>query len=150
VGEDREASEMLVAQNTDKELWRTTESDYYSKHKLYVTKSGGLTLCEAGHCITLPPEDWFRLANTRIFGTRHPTPGASGAQETGAARTIKTDNTQALYNCLAKIKGMQADIMKAKEALSKERYNVDKDFYTLVHAVDNALAAIEKYGDGSK
>jgi hypothetical protein len=79
---ETKASEMLVAQNTDKELWRTTEGDYYSKHKLYVTKSGGLTLCEVGHCITMPPGEWFKLASTR-----HPAPGASGAQETGAART---------------------------------------------------------------
>lgn len=51
--------------NTDKELWSTVEGDYYSKHKLYLTERGGLTLCEGGTCITLPPEDWFRLANQR-------------------------------------------------------------------------------------
>jgi hypothetical protein len=55
-----------AAANTDKELWRTVEGDYYSKHKLYLTESGGLTLCEGGTCITLPPEDWFKLAGKRF------------------------------------------------------------------------------------
>lgn len=55
-------SDSVVAQNTDKELWRTVEGDYYSKHKLYLTESGGLTLCEVGTCVTLPPEEWFKLA----------------------------------------------------------------------------------------
>lgn len=58
-------------QSTDKELWRTVEGDYYSKHKLYLTESGGLTLCQGGTCITLPPEDWFKLANQR-FKTEQP------------------------------------------------------------------------------
>ncbi len=62
-------AEPQACQNTDKELWRTVEGDYYSKHKLYLTEGGGLTLCEGGTCITLPPEDWFRLAGNRFVPT---------------------------------------------------------------------------------
>lgn len=54
--------ETKACQNTDKELWRTVEGDYYSKHNLYLTESGGLTLCEVGTCVTRSPEEWFKLA----------------------------------------------------------------------------------------
>lgn len=54
-----------AANNTDLELWRTTPDDYYSKHKLFLTENGMLGLCEHGHCISMPPEDWFKLANNR-------------------------------------------------------------------------------------
>lgn len=63
--------ETKACQNTDKELWRTVEGDYYSKHKLYLTDRDSLMLCQGGTCITLPPEDWFNLANLR-FKTDQP------------------------------------------------------------------------------
>lgn len=49
-------------QNTDRELWCTTEGDYYSKHKIYISESGNaLTICEGGSCITRTVETWFAL-----------------------------------------------------------------------------------------
>ena len=63
------SNEPKACQNTDKELWRSkTEpgvDDYYAKHNLFVTENGAIGLCEVGHCIVMPPEQWFKLANTR-------------------------------------------------------------------------------------
>lgn len=50
------------AENTDKEIWRTTPDDYYSKHSLYITEQGALTICEDGKCVTRPLEDWHQSA----------------------------------------------------------------------------------------
>jgi hypothetical protein len=62
--------------------------------------------------------------------------------------TIKTDNTQTLYNCLARIKEMETDIMKAKEALeTAKRFYAKKSRPPTPAYLVEALAALEKYGE---
>lgn len=52
-------------ENTDRELWRTTEGDYYSKHKIYISENGGaLTICEDGFCVTRHVAAWFESVRT--------------------------------------------------------------------------------------
>lgn len=51
------------ANNTDVELWRTTEGDYYSRNKIYATETGGITICDGGFCTTMPAYEWWALAN---------------------------------------------------------------------------------------
>lgn len=83
-------TELFPANNTDKELWCTVEGDYYSKHKLYVTEKGWLTLCEVGHCVSMPPDQWFALATTRT--TKHPDVEA-------VARAIRDAIRDAIREC---------------------------------------------------
>lgn len=47
--------------NTDRELWREKEGDYYSP-SIHVTKEGGIGIDVGGFVITMPLRGWHRLA----------------------------------------------------------------------------------------
>jgi len=53
--------------NTDVEIWRKTEGDFYSP-AIYVTKNGGIKISVGGYVITMSIEDWhesgMRYKNT--------------------------------------------------------------------------------------
>jgi hypothetical protein len=49
--------------NTDKELWREKEGDYYSP-SLFVTERGGIGINVGGYCIVMPIEKWHSIAKT--------------------------------------------------------------------------------------
>ena len=46
-----------AAENTDKEIWRKIEGDYYSP-SIHVTKSGGIGINVGGHVVVAPIEEW--------------------------------------------------------------------------------------------
>ncbi len=52
-----------AAKNTDRELWREREGDYYAA-SLFVTEGGGIGMDVGGHCIVKPIRDWFKLADS--------------------------------------------------------------------------------------
>ena len=52
-----------LCKNTDIEIWRETEGDYYADY-ISVTKGGGITICVVGSCVTNTVQDWHRLADT--------------------------------------------------------------------------------------
>lgn len=52
---------MSETANTDRELWRETEGDYYSP-RIFVTSQGGIGIDVGGHCIVRPIKGWFDLA----------------------------------------------------------------------------------------
>lgn len=63
------------AQNTDKEIWREREGDYYAD-KIFVTENGGIGLDCGGHCIVLPIRQWFALADGTNPPQGFPTSGS--------------------------------------------------------------------------
>lgn len=52
------------AKNTDRELWREKEGDYYSD-SLHVTATGGIGMNVGGSVIVKPLRQWFALAVER-------------------------------------------------------------------------------------
>jgi len=46
--------------NTDKNLWRKVEGDYYSP-SIHVTEDGNIGINVGGHVIIMPIEKWFLL-----------------------------------------------------------------------------------------
>lgn len=49
------------ATNTDRELWREKEGDYYSPY-VFVTKSGGIGMCASGLCVVQSISQWIKDA----------------------------------------------------------------------------------------
>lgn len=52
-------------QNTDRELWREREGDYYA-HSIHVTAHGGIGINVGGHVIVKPLSAWHELARAAI------------------------------------------------------------------------------------
>lgn len=50
-----------ACKNTDRELWREREGDYYAD-SLFVTEGGGIGIDCGGHVIVKPIREWHRLA----------------------------------------------------------------------------------------
>lgn len=50
-------------QNTDRELWREREDDYYSD-SIHVTENGGIGMNCGGHVIVMPIRKWHLAAET--------------------------------------------------------------------------------------
>lgn len=48
-------------QNTDRELWREKEGDYYSP-SIHVTEQGGIGIDVGGYVIVMPLRGWHKLA----------------------------------------------------------------------------------------
>lgn len=48
-------------QNTDRELWREREGDYYAD-SIHVTKGGGIGMNVGGTVYVMPIREWHRLA----------------------------------------------------------------------------------------
>ena len=47
-------------QNTDKEIWREREGDYYAD-SIHVTEDGGIGINCGGHVVVLPVKTWHEL-----------------------------------------------------------------------------------------
>jgi len=57
------------AANTDHELWREVEGDYYSP-SIHVTAGGGIGINVGGLVIVKTLREWHRLTNVRHDGPR--------------------------------------------------------------------------------
>lgn len=53
-----------TSENTDKEIWRKKEGDYYSA-SIHVTKAGGVGIDVGGHVIVMSVEKWHALGRLR-------------------------------------------------------------------------------------
>jgi DNA repair exonuclease SbcCD ATPase subunit len=53
--------ELKEAKNTDRELWRETEGDYYS-HSIHVTEQGNIGINCGGYVFVKPVAEWHKLA----------------------------------------------------------------------------------------
>jgi hypothetical protein len=51
--------------NTDRELWREREGDFYADH-IFITKNGSLGINCGGIVYVKPIRDWFALAGGKI------------------------------------------------------------------------------------
>jgi len=51
--------------NTDKELWREREGDFYSD-RIFITEGNGLGIDVGGMVIVKPVQEWFNLARKDI------------------------------------------------------------------------------------
>jgi hypothetical protein len=58
---DKSVTTDQAVQNTDRELWREKEGDYYSPN-LFVTSEGGIGMNVGGYCIVMPIKEWHKLA----------------------------------------------------------------------------------------
>jgi hypothetical protein len=57
------SEEVKACANTDRELWREREGDYYA-NSIHVTEHGGVGINVGGHVIVKPLTDWHALART--------------------------------------------------------------------------------------
>lgn len=69
--------------NTDRELWRERDGDYYAD-SIHVTTSGGIGINCGGYVIVMPLRDWHTAA-----GGNHPRSGLRG--DPGAPRASGDD-----------------------------------------------------------
>ena len=53
--------EMSQAANTDRELWREREGDYYAD-RIFVTEGGGIGMEVGGSAVVMPIRQWAKLA----------------------------------------------------------------------------------------
>lgn len=53
--------EELAKMNTDREIWREREDDYYAD-SIHVTENGGIGINCGGHVIVKPIREWHKLA----------------------------------------------------------------------------------------
>lgn len=53
--------DVAACKNTDVEIWREREGDFYSP-SIHVTEGGGIGLDVGGHVIVKPIRDWHNLA----------------------------------------------------------------------------------------
>lgn len=67
------------AKNTNRELWREREGDYYAP-SLFVTEGGGIGIDVGGHVIVRPIREWHRLGQSEAgkaffdYKKEHPEP----------------------------------------------------------------------------
>lgn len=59
----------MDAEDTDRELWREREGDYYAD-SLFVTATGGIGINVGGSCLVMPLKEWFKLAQLAGNGLR--------------------------------------------------------------------------------
>lgn len=57
-----------LSENTDREIWRQVEGDYYSP-SIHVTNGGGVGINVGGKVIVMPVESWHSLAEWEPFRT---------------------------------------------------------------------------------
>ena len=58
-----------ASKNTDRELWREREGDYYAD-SIHVTEGGGIGMNCGGFVIVLPIREWHRRAELFLDITR--------------------------------------------------------------------------------
>ena len=58
-------SEQMPAQNTDRELWREREGDYYA-NSIHVTVGGGIGINVGGFVIVMPLARWHEFAAEKL------------------------------------------------------------------------------------
>lgn len=66
-----------ACENTDREIWREHEGDFYSD-SIHVTKSGGIGINCGGIVYVMPVRDWHHLASERQFPTMAKTLASMG------------------------------------------------------------------------
>ena len=69
------------AMNTDRELWRETDGDYYAP-SIHVTTGGGIGIDVGGFVIVKPIRDWHKLASSQT-PVPAPLPAPSGTEGAG-------------------------------------------------------------------
>lgn len=60
-GDRRETVTDEAAENTDREIWREREGDFYAP-SIFVTRGGGIGINVGGMVIVKPLREWHRLA----------------------------------------------------------------------------------------
>ena len=59
--ETANTAEPFAAKNTDRELWRETEGDFYAP-SIHVTESGSIGMNVGGSVVVMPIYEWHALA----------------------------------------------------------------------------------------
>ena len=59
-----------AASNTDRELWREREGDYYAD-SIHVTEGGGIGMNCGGMVIVMPIRNWHALAKIQFETAKH-------------------------------------------------------------------------------
>ena len=58
-------SEQMAVQNTDRELWREREGDYYA-NSIHVTAAGNIGIDVGGFVIVMPLARWHEFAAEKL------------------------------------------------------------------------------------
>lgn len=73
-------SDNMAVQNTDRELWREREGDYYA-NSIHVTAQGSIGINVGGLVIVMPLARWHEFAAAKLDTfNRDPLPPTDGAE----------------------------------------------------------------------
>jgi hypothetical protein len=103
------ATEQHAVENTDRELWREREGDYYAD-SIHVTKGGGIGINCGGHVYVKPLREWHRLATKQPPATEpneYPNPTESD---------LKDPDFEAVWNAIK-----EWDLSRYRETKSGHR-----------------------------
>ena len=85
--------------NTDKEIWRENENDFYSP-SIHVTKENGIGINVAGKVIVLPVKQWHEIAEAYLSGKLVELPSEDDIMEI-IDQTYDVDNGIAIWDGVA-------------------------------------------------
>jgi hypothetical protein len=84
----REMIENEAAENTDVELWREVDGDYYAP-SVHVTKDGGIGINVGGKVYVKPLREWHNLADQNPNGFAVSNPEAYERQATAESGSVE-------------------------------------------------------------
>ena len=116
-------------QNTDRELWRERQGDFYAD-SIHVTEGGSIGINVGGTVYVLPVQEWHRLAAGRFTAPPAPAPGTTAEALGFRAASMAADPgwdiqpamRDVLRECAAALRAIPAERGQAdirKEEMSK-------------------------------
>jgi len=105
-----------AARNTDRELWREREGDYYSP-SIHVTQGGGIGIDVGGNVVVKPLREWHKLAASELAWKIMYT------QESRYASLPTSEREVALQKAL---ENTTADQIKAEDEVERLRLENDR------------------------
>lgn len=110
-------------ENTDRELWREREGDYYAD-SVHVTRGGGIGINCGGTVYVMPLREWHALASERAARERNlPPPPGAAAERAGEAVAEATAQTSMVkrYSYLLRVGDFNGDDKELSDELANDK-----------------------------
>lgn len=126
-------SESKDSQNTDRELWREREGDYYAD-SISVTEQGAICINVGGMVVCMPLADWYKLyADLRAVFSGSTKASVSGGEHSKwntlsiqELRTVADDALRSLAEAREEIAGRKDQISDLHELLESAESERDQ------------------------
>jgi hypothetical protein len=120
--------------NTDRELWRERDGDYYAD-SIHVTEGGGIGINCGGTVIVRPLKEWHKLALLAAVSTGAP-PEIERLREVCAE-----SNAVCICGCPADVHENYGDEGECCENPTHECLRTSKAVYAVIHQLRQQLAS---------